>query len=380
MGQDTNQEMPIFMDRHELLGAGAKDVAQAHQKDLEMQERFGCRALTYWFDEARGTAFCLIEAPSSDAVAELHNHAHGFVPTRIIEVDTHLVDIFLGRIVDPESSRDAEAGLPVFEDPASRTIMVTELKDAAIIKSTVGVAAALKLFGRHRELVEGALDRFGGRPAKHGNDQLVASFVSVSKAVQCAIEMQREFGEQKLGDAVSRLEVGIGLSAGEPVTDEKDLFQAAIAFAQHLSYVAHGGEVLVSSTVGEHYKQESLEVLAASGMVRRMAPLEEDFLNRLMSVTERTWNQDGLHIDDFAKKMGLSKAQLYRKTTSLTGHSPAEFLKEYRLRRAVELIERQQGNITQIAFETGFGNPSYFSKCFQKRFGVLPSDFAASVA
>ena len=369
------------MDRHELLGAGAKDVAQAHQKDLEMQEQFGCRALTYWFDETRGTAFCLIEAPSSQAVAELHNHAHGLTPTRIIEVDPHLVEIFLGRIVDPKSSPGGdELGFPVFEDPASRTIMATELKDAAIIKSTVGVAGALKLFGRYRERVQAALQRFGGRPARHGDDRLVASFVSVSKAVQCAIEMQRELGEEKIGDAFPRLDFGIGLSAGEPVADGNDLFHTAIAFAQHLSYVARGGEVLVSSTVGEHYKKESLEVLAATGNVRRMAPPEEGFLSRLMSVTERTWNQDGLHIDDFARQMGLSKAQLYRKTTCLTGHSPTEFLREYRLRRAVELIERQQGNITQIAFETGFGNPSYFSKCFQKRFGVLPSDFAASVA
>jgi AraC-like DNA-binding protein len=372
--------MPIFMDRHELLGASAKDVAQAHQKDLEIQERYGCRALTYWFDETMGTAFCLIEAPSGDAVAELHNNAHGFIPTRIIPVDAHLVDIFLGRIADPKSSqRHDETELPVFEDPALRTIMVTELKDAAFIKSTVGMTGALRLFGSHRDLIRGVLERFGGRQVRHADDCLVASFASVSRAVQCALDIQRESRVHRSGDTAARLEVGIGLSAGEPVTEGNALFRTAVQFAQRLSYIARGGEVLVSATVGDHYKKESLEVLAGKEAIRRVTPLEEDFLNRLMAVTEETWSEEDLHIDDVAKRVGVSKAQLYRKTTSLTGHSPAEFLKEYRLTKAVELIERQQGNITQIAFQTGFGNPSYFSKCFQKRFGVLPSDFAASV-
>ena len=47
--------MPIFLDRHDLTGLTAADIAEAHRKDLEVQERYGVRFLTYWFDEARGT-------------------------------------------------------------------------------------------------------------------------------------------------------------------------------------------------------------------------------------------------------------------------------------------------------------------------------------
>ena len=79
--------MPIYMDRHDLSGVTAKDVAQAHQKDLSIQEDFGCRGITYWFDEERGAAFCLIEAPDKNAVKEMHDHAHGLVPHQILEVE-----------------------------------------------------------------------------------------------------------------------------------------------------------------------------------------------------------------------------------------------------------------------------------------------------
>ena len=54
--------MPIYMDRHEMEGATAKAVADAHEKDLKLQDQFGVKLLTYWFDESRGSAFCLVDA------------------------------------------------------------------------------------------------------------------------------------------------------------------------------------------------------------------------------------------------------------------------------------------------------------------------------
>ena len=56
--------MPIYMDRHELAGTTAEEVAQAHLKDLAIQDRYGVKFLTYWFDEARGTTFCLASPPT----------------------------------------------------------------------------------------------------------------------------------------------------------------------------------------------------------------------------------------------------------------------------------------------------------------------------
>jgi hypothetical protein len=103
--------MPLFMDRHDVRDATAEAVAEAHQQDLRVQARHACKTLTYWYDEQRGTAFCLIEAPAAAAVRALHREAHGLIPNVIIEVDPSTVFSFLGRVTDPEGA----AGEPIRE-------------------------------------------------------------------------------------------------------------------------------------------------------------------------------------------------------------------------------------------------------------------------
>ena len=102
---------------------------------------------------------------------------------------------------------------------------------------------------------------------------------------------------------------------------------------------------------------------------------DEQFLNQFMDYTEKVWNETSLKADDFYKHLGLSKSQLYRKMITLIGKSPNTFLKEYRLNEALKLLNRKKGNISEIAFTTGFNSPSYFSKCFQKKYNISPSDY-----
>jgi predicted dinucleotide-utilizing enzyme len=64
--------MPIYMDIHIVPGVKAKDVAEAHRKDLLHQEEYECKCMTYWIDEQRENIFCLIEAPGKEAVEEYH--------------------------------------------------------------------------------------------------------------------------------------------------------------------------------------------------------------------------------------------------------------------------------------------------------------------
>ncbi|MFI5154429.1 MAG: helix-turn-helix transcriptional regulator, partial [Chitinophagales bacterium] len=107
---------------------------------------------------------------------------------------------------------------------------------------------------------------------------------------------------------------------------------------------------------------------------------DEEFLTLLMNHTEACWTNTDLHVNDFCKSIGCSKSQLYRKLMSLTGESLNSFIKEYRLNRALLLLSRLDGNVSEIAYETGFSSPSYFSKCFQKRFEQSPSDWLATHA
>lgn len=89
--------MPIFLDRHDLKGLTAADIAEAHRKDLEVQASYDVLFLTYWFDEGRGTAFFLIDAPDIETAMRVHDEVHGEVARDVIEVDISAVEAFLGR-------------------------------------------------------------------------------------------------------------------------------------------------------------------------------------------------------------------------------------------------------------------------------------------
>ena len=80
--------MALFMDVHENLpeGATAKDVAEAHKADTEVQDQYGVKYLHYWVDEANHKVFCLAEAPNAEAAIAVHREAHGLVADHIYEV------------------------------------------------------------------------------------------------------------------------------------------------------------------------------------------------------------------------------------------------------------------------------------------------------
>ena len=79
--------MPIYLDIHKgLKGLTAEMAAGAHQKDLEIQGRYGVKYLKYWFNEGDGTVFCLSEAPDKAAAEAVHREGHGLVANEIFEV------------------------------------------------------------------------------------------------------------------------------------------------------------------------------------------------------------------------------------------------------------------------------------------------------
>lgn len=373
--------MPIYMDRHDFSGVTAKDVAAAHQEDLKIQEKYGCRGLTYWFDEDRQMAFCLIEGPNKEAVKGMHKEAHGLVPYEIIEVESQIVKTFLGRIEDPQNAETAPgSGYFAFDDPAFRTVMATELKDAALLASKIGQAEAQKLSCLHKKFIRKSLLKYEGKEVRHTGHGFLASFISASKAVLCAIEIQETLRIHNSKTLSKKLNVEIGLSAGTPVNGSSDFFGQAIQLANRLCKVPGAGHVVVSSMVKDLFKQEETINFSEGHLIRTLNLPEERFLNQLYDITETAWEESGFTILGFAKELGLSKSQLYRKTIALMGYSPNEFIKEYRLTKAVTIIESQESNISDVAYKTGFTSPSYFSKCFHKRFHILPSDYATAVA
>src|SRR5271165_2220365 len=130
--------MPIFMDRHDLRGMTSVDVAEAHRKDLEIQERYGVKYMAYWFDEERDSGFCLVHAPDAAAAERVHREAHGEIANAIIPVDLVAVEAFLGRIGDPRA-RPGPAISTV--DPGLRAIMFTDIVGSTEMTTRLGDSA-----------------------------------------------------------------------------------------------------------------------------------------------------------------------------------------------------------------------------------------------
>lgn len=362
--------MPIYMDRHDVSETvTAENVAQLHQQDLKVEQDFGCRGLTYWFDEKRKTAFCLVEAPNEQAVYDMHNHAHGEVPHRIIEVDGKIVESFLGRIEDPEKALNTD--LNIINDPAFRVIMVIETSNYLNRLEANQFSLWQQKF--HNSVAK-TLKKFKGRLVKKDNYNYLVSFKSVTNAVLCALNIHRKFKYVTPNfDSTYRI-LKIGLSSGVPVTDKKAFFEEVITLAKRICEFVEG-DLVISSEVKELYESENRNLRIDGNIIRAIKPSEENFLTQLINFVDNNWNKPSFNVDDFSKEMGLSKSQLYRKLVKLTGKSANNLLREFRLHKALNLLHIQRGNISEIAYETGFNSPAYFSKCFMDKYGILPSKY-----
>ena len=93
-------------------------------------------------------------------------------------------------------------------------------------------------------------------------------------------------------------------------------------------------------------------------------------------MVENNLSNDGLNRDFLASEMAMSPSSFYRKLKGLTGYDTTVFIRSIRLKRAAQMISKKQGNITEVAYDVGFSDLKYFSKCFKKQFGVNPSQFA----
>jgi AraC-like DNA-binding protein len=105
---------------------------------------------------------------------------------------------------------------------------------------------------------------------------------------------------------------------------------------------------------------------------------DEDFLNGLIAIIHAHLDEVELDVDELAKAMNMSRATLYRKVKSISELTPNDFIRLIRLKKAAELLLQKEYRVNEIAFIVGFNSVSYFSKCFQKQFGLLPKDFEKS--
>jgi len=106
-----------------------------------------------------------------------------------------------------------------------------------------------------------------------------------------------------------------------------------------------------------------------------VAQIDKTFITRFRKIIEDKLIDSDLNVDEIGKSLGLSRVQLYRKIKSLTNYAPNELVRIIRLKASEQLLITTEKSISEVAYETGFSSPSYFTKCFKEYFNESPTDF-----
>ena len=241
--------MPLFLDIHRnVTAASPEEVQRAHVSDLEAQEAYGVKYLKYWFDSHRRTICCLVDGPNTEACAAVHRDAHGDLADEIIEVETDMLTSFLG--APPTDDAGCALNRDGTLDTAFRTVLFTDIVGSTSLTQDLGDERAMDLLRAHDRIVREAMGD-DGREIKHTGDGVLASFTEASAAVAYAVRIQRDLAVHRAEHPGLPISIRVGMSAGEPVAENRDIFGATVQLAARICAEARPNEILVANVVRE---------------------------------------------------------------------------------------------------------------------------------
>jgi len=243
--------MPLYMDIHTVPGATPQALEEAHNLDLAVQDKHCVHYHKYWFNEAAGKVFCLVEAPSQEAAAAVHREAHGLMAEKIVEIDADMADGLLGPGVVNSAGAVLLPDQLDKKDTGVRTVMFTDIVGSTEMCSKHGDDAAIVMLGTHDKIVRMAIGANNGREVKHTGDGIMAAFNSAVGAVRAACRILGELRDHNAAGPEFTVDVRIGIAAGEPVEQAADLFGSTVQLAARLCAQADPGQILVSNVVAD---------------------------------------------------------------------------------------------------------------------------------
>lgn len=366
--------MPLFMDYHIISDIDIDVVKQGHVADKSVQDKYGVRYIQFWVNQEAGTLFCLIEAPDKESCERVHQEAHGNIACQIVKVESGFFKLFMGE------SHQLDDGIVVGKngdlDKAYRFVLAIDIlgNTRAIDSEDL---SQLIFPDNPKKLIRQILPVYEGREIKNiYYDGLLCVFTQADEAMDCAFEIQKEFLNRRSNskDESWNFSFKMGVGGGQPVTVSDQLFDKTIRIAQRLSFIAGEGEIVASNIVRKCSLIE--EKPGTSSALKAIQSAEEVFLEQLFNISEENLSNPDFNVEKLCHEIGISRPQLYRKVTAITGRSPVTFIRDIRLNRALSLIKENRYNLSEIALEIGYNSPSYFSKCFKEKYGVKASSVA----
>ena len=137
--------------------------------------------------------------------------------------------------------------------------------------------------------------------------------------------------------------------------------------------------VAQGETLAGHASAEPVSSAAEEPAMPEMSPNDRKFMDKLVDLMEQNMDNGELVVDDLVRELAVSRSVFFKKLKTLTGLAPIEFIKEMRIKRAAQLIETGEFNMTQISYMVGINDPRYFSKCFKAQVGMTPTEYREKV-
>ena len=141
-------------------------------------------------------------------------------------------------------------------------------------------------------------------------------------------------------------------------------------------HISAGQEDAPVATDVPSAEEDTSETVSAT---LEMSPNDRKFMDKLVELMEQNMDNGELVVDDLVRELAVSRSVFFKKLKTLTGLAPIEFIKEMRIKRATQLIETGEFNMTQISYMVGINDPRYFSKCFKAQVGMTPTEYRDKV-
>jgi class 3 adenylate cyclase len=167
-------------------------------------------------------------------------------------IGTAITETAVKAILDFINTAPASPGAPIappkVDVSAVRTIVFTDVEASTALNERLGDEGARKVLREHERLTREALSEHGGSEVKAMGDGFMAWFPSATRAVECAIALQRAFASRN-DTSVEPIRVRVGINAGEPIAEGDDLFGASVIATARIAAQAKGGQILASDAV-----------------------------------------------------------------------------------------------------------------------------------
>ena len=347
--------------RHEGSGIGlavAKSFVELHGGTIEVQ------------NQSVGTGTIFTVSIPRVAVTESESVGAGD-----LQIDAEAIETELGDSFEGENIRESEP-----------KPLVLVIDDNADLRQYMQM-----LLGEHYRVITAGDGLTGvGKAMRTVPDVIVCDMMMpVMDGIECCRRLKQEVNTSHIpilmltANAMDEHRIE-GLTEGGADAYMSKPFNADVLRAQLRSLVNNhnrvrdffgsSGIITPSNSGPLRTSQNPSNLSNPSEPLRTPSSLDDKFLVKMKEIIERSFSDSDFGVEQLGDMMGMSRAQLYRKTKALTNYSPVELIRNIRLKRAQQMLAQGDDTIAQVAYSVGFTAPSYFTKCYKDFFGEMPNE------